>query len=202
MNISNIMILSDGFTNLFFFTKYAAWFDLLRTDFCLRIQKQCQNNDLFLSKKTKYVLLTKPSRNRPDSWNYLMSRSLDYIILYLFLYVNPSYYCSLLCGFPSKEVRGKLLWCSELSMSSFQAAVICQFPLLLAKFPLEVPFLGIGSKWHQLPSAKLHSSSSPLMTEKWNGTFNYCPCAMGRNPFWNGQKIIKILGIIFNFFQN
>ena len=37
MNISNIMILSDGFTNLFFFTKYAAWFDLLRTDFCLRI---------------------------------------------------------------------------------------------------------------------------------------------------------------------
>ena len=83
------------------------------------------------------------------------------------------------------------MWCSELSMSSFRAAVICQFPLLFAKFPLEVPFLDIGSKWHQLPSAKLHSSSSPLMTEKWNGTFNYCPCAMGWNSFWNSQKFIK-----------
>ena len=78
--------------------------------------------------------------------------------------------------------------CSELSMSSFRAAIICQFPLLLVKFPLEMPFLGIGSKWHQLPSAKLHPSSSPLMTEKWNGTFNYYPYEMGRNPFWNSQK--------------
>ena len=145
------------------------------------------NNHLFLSKKPKYF-----SKNPAeiDQIREIIWWA-DHLITFVFvLYVNSSFYIyfSLLCGFPSKEVEGKLFSCSELSMSSFRATVICQFPLLFAKSTLEVPFLGIGSKWHQLPSAKLHSSSSPLMTEKWNGTFNYCPCALGWDLLWRTKK--------------
>ena len=144
---------------------------LISSEWRIKMYREWQNNRLFLSKKLKY------SSKNPAEIDQIREIIwwADHLFTFLLVsYVNSSFYCSLLCGFPSKEVEGKLL-----SMSSFRAAIICQFPLLLAKFPLKVPFFGIGSKWHQLPSAKLHSSSSPLMTEKWNGTFNYCSCAPG-----------------------
>ena len=62
---------SDSYTNLiftnpqFFFTKFAAGFDLLKMNFCLGIKIRMQNNASILRKKP--LKIVKKNLNRQDS---------------------------------------------------------------------------------------------------------------------------------------